>query len=255
MTKSILQLTLTCGDNQLQLGGAEAGLDITKITGLESSDLEVGLSDLAVVDGSSLDGRHIKARPIHIEASYKSLSGLTDKRETLVRFFNPKLSGTLTATLGTRSRSIGYELEGWTLKEQRNLDGRVGFIADLICPDPHFYGPEKTPDWTHAIMNNGDVEAGWHVTLFGPFSNPKVTLQETGEYMRVIATLKAGDTMTISTEARKQTILINGESAFHLIDRKSTPFKLPVGTSTVTITADSGSAAGSIKFREPFFGI
>lgn len=254
MTNTTLHLELLCNGKRLGLGPGEA-LDITKVSGLESSDIEVSLTDLATVDGSSLDGRHVKARPIHIEGSYRSLSGTDEQRETLVRFFNPKVSGILTATINGRARFVFYELEGWSLKSQQSMDGRVGFLADLICPDPYFLGPEKTPDNFDAVENTGDVAAGWYIELTGAFSNPKVTLEDTGEFMRVLTDIKEGDTLAISTEDREQTITLNGESSFRLIDRKSSPFKLQVGHNVIHITADSGEPVGDLRFRERFFGI
>lgn len=258
MTTTTLHIALQCGARALNLGPGEA-LDINKITGLESSELEVGLSDLATVDGSSLDGKHIKARPIHLEGSFRNLSDPAGKREQLVRFFNPKLTGTLTATIRSGdsaiTRAIEYELEGWTVKERRNLDARVGFVADFVCPDPYFFGAEIHPNGWNQINNDGDVEAGWRATIKGPATNPGVYNTKTGEFMRIRATITRDDLLIISTEDRKQTITLNDDSSFRLIDRASTPFKLQPGLNVLEIKADSGTPSGEISFRERYFGI
>lgn len=261
MTKTTLKIELSCNGKTLTLGPGEE-LDITKITGLESSELEVGLSDLAVVDGSSLDGKHVKARPIHIEGSFRSLKDPGTKRETLVRFFNPKLSGTLTATIETgdqtetRTRSIDYELEGWTIREQKNLDARVGFVADLICPDPYFYGPEQeSQGWI--IEVGGDTETGWTAHISGPVTTATITNEDTGEYMRVEGvSVPSGGELQISTEERAMTVTVGGVSVFRYIDRGSTPFKLQPGYNTLDISSDISSGGYAyLTYRERFFGI
>lgn len=249
-----IKLSYSSGPSLILGPGQE--MDITKITGLESSEYSVGLTDLAVVDGASMDGRHVKPRPIHIEGSFRSLSNMAEKREQLVRFFDPKHTGTLEASIGTKARSIDFELEGWTLKSQRNLSARVGFIADLICPNPYFYSDEWHPDDYGNVLNAGDVETGWRATITGPAVNPTVKDDTRGLYMRVIHTLAAGDTMVISTEDRRQTITLNGESAFRLIDRTSTPFRLRVGPNHISMADDNGAITPEgFSFRERFFGI
>ena len=136
MTKTTMHMTLASHGAEFRLGPGEEA-DITAVTGLESSEYDIGLSDLAAVPGSSLDGIHVKARPIHIEGSFRSSGDTEADREKLIRFFMPDRDGVLTVRVGKRTRSIGYNVEGWTLKARRNLDVRVGFIIDLICPDPY----------------------------------------------------------------------------------------------------------------------
>ena len=71
MTRNTITIELTCNGKTLRMGPNE-DIDITKVTGLESSELELSTSDNALVDGASVDGKKIKPRPIHIEASFKS---------------------------------------------------------------------------------------------------------------------------------------------------------------------------------------
>ena len=71
MTHNTLKIVLECNGMQLAMGPGEA-LDITAVTGLESSELEISTSQNALVDGETVDGKKIKARPIHIEARFRS---------------------------------------------------------------------------------------------------------------------------------------------------------------------------------------
>ena len=117
--------------------GPGEDLDITKVSGLESSELEISTSDNALVDGESVDGKKIGSRIIHIEAKFRSGRNNPENRAAVIKFFNPKYTGKALITNMGISRNIGYELEGWTFAEQSNLDTRLGIIADLKCPDPY----------------------------------------------------------------------------------------------------------------------
>lgn len=136
MTTNTLTIELQCNGSVLRMGPHEE-LDITKITGLESSDIQVMTSENALVDGASVDGKKIKPRPIHIEASFRDSDNNSLKRQRIIRFFNPKYTGkALIENTGT-PRNIEYELEGWAFKEVTSMDEELSIIVDLICPDPY----------------------------------------------------------------------------------------------------------------------
>lgn len=136
MTKNTITIELTCNGNTLRMGPNE-DIDITAVTGLESSEIEISTSDNALVDGASVDGKKIKPRPIHIEASFKNGKNIPENRAGVIRFFNPKYTGKALITNMGVSRHIDYELEGWTFGVIRNMDNRLKIIVDLICPDPY----------------------------------------------------------------------------------------------------------------------
>ena len=71
MTKNSITIELNCNGRKLIMGPG-ADLDITKVSGLESSEIEISTSDNALIDGASVDGKKIKPRVIHIEASFRS---------------------------------------------------------------------------------------------------------------------------------------------------------------------------------------
>ena len=136
MTVNTLKIELTCNGRRLAMGPGE-DMDITKVSGLESSNNEISTSDNALVDGESLDGKKIGKRPIHIEAKFRSGRNNPENRAAVIKFFNPKYTGKALITNMGISRNIEYELEGWTFAEQRNMDARLGIIVDLICLDPY----------------------------------------------------------------------------------------------------------------------
>lgn len=136
MTVNTLKIELSCNGRILTMGPGE-DLDITKISGLESSELEISTSDNGLVDGVSVDGKKIGKRVIHIEAKFKSGRNNPENRAAVIKFFNPKYTGKALITNMGISRNIEYELEGWTFAEQRSLDARLGIVVDLVCPDPY----------------------------------------------------------------------------------------------------------------------
>lgn len=136
MTRNTLTIQLTCNGKTLIMGPGQ-DLDITAVSGLESSEIEISTSDNALVDGASVDGKKIKPRPIHIEASFRGSKNNPENRAKVIRFFNPKYTGKALITNMGISRNIDYELEGWTFAAGQNLDSRLKIIVDLICPDPY----------------------------------------------------------------------------------------------------------------------
>ena len=136
MTKNTLTIELTCNGKTLRMGPGE-DIDITAVTGLESSELDISTSDNALVDGASVDGKKIKPRPIHIEASFKSNKNNPENRANVIKFFNPKYTGKALITNMGMSRNIEYELEGWTFASVRNMDNKLKILVDLLCPDPY----------------------------------------------------------------------------------------------------------------------
>lgn len=136
MTKNTLTIELTCNGKTLRMGPGE-DIDITAVTGLESSELDISTSDNALIDGASVDGKKIKPRPIHIEASFKSNKNNPENRANVIKFFNPKYTGKALITNMGVSRNIEYELEGWTFASVRNMDNKLKILVDLLCPDPY----------------------------------------------------------------------------------------------------------------------
>ena len=92
MTINTLTIELTCNGKTLKMGPGQ-DIDITAVSGLEASEVEISTSDNALVDGASVDGKKIKPRPIHIEASFRSSKNNPENRAKVIKFFNPKYTG------------------------------------------------------------------------------------------------------------------------------------------------------------------
>lgn len=132
-----MTITLECNGSSLVAGKGKE-FSINEITGIESSDIEISMSDNALVDGSTVDGKRIKSRPIHIVMTLMDDKNNPVNRQRIIKFFNPKYTGKLIIDNMGTERNIQYELEGWTFKKQTNLNTRLQVLVDLICPNPYF---------------------------------------------------------------------------------------------------------------------
>lgn len=134
-----IDLMLECNGMTMRFGKSATGqkreFGITKIEGLEASDLEVSTTDNALADGSTVDGKRIQSRSIHLEATLRDDRNNGTNRQRIIRFFNPKYTGRLTVDYSGVQRNIEYELEGWTFAAG-NVFNQLSIVADLICPDP-----------------------------------------------------------------------------------------------------------------------
>lgn len=283
-----LELTLSCNGYTLRLGkdkdGNHHALGVTKIEGLESSELEVSTTDNALADGTHVDGKRILKRPIHIEASFRSDRDNQQNRQKIIRFFNPKYTGLLTVSFNGITRKIDYELEGWTFVKT-SVHGRLAFTVDLMCPNPYFESMDDfgknlaetnrqlafpwrvlaqkatvpAPNKGLALKgqitgyrrmkkqvqlaNDGDVPASIRVQFMaarGIVKNPKITLADSGKYIRIVTDMAEKDILLVDTSDRHQVIELNGENIYHRIDRMSEPFKLETGINSLEYDADEG---------------
>lgn len=139
---NFIDLTLECNGKTLSFGKSRSGekreFGITKIEGLEASELEISTTDNALVDGSTVDGKRIKNRSIHIEATLWDDRNNEANRQRIIKFFNPKYTGKLTVNHSGTERNIEYELEGWNFVATSNVYNQLSIVVDLMCPDPYF---------------------------------------------------------------------------------------------------------------------
>lgn len=137
-----LDITLECNGRTLTLGKSASGekreFGITKYEGLEASEFELKFMDNALVDGSTTDGKRIAKRPIHLEATLRDGKNNETNRQRIIKFFNSKYTGKLTAEHSGTIRNIEYEIEGWEFAAPENVFDQLSIVVDLLCPDPYF---------------------------------------------------------------------------------------------------------------------
>ena len=114
------------------------------------------------------------------------------------------------------------------------------------------------------ILNDGEAPAYWTVTLsaLDEVVNPRVYNMETGEYVKMLKTMSAGEQIILSNEGDELAVTCvspDGEKSdgFPFLEIESIPFKLAVGENYVKTDAETNTAAlrAVISFKAPFVGV
>ena len=145
-----------------------------------------------------------------------------------------------------------------------------GFFWDDAVLEEPIYFEEETAFYmgevsaaSKIVINSGDVPAPLTIEWIGAATNPKITLEDTGEYILLAKVLGADEKLIITTAYGQKAVIIETISTgaqvkdFSIVDPGSTFFSIPVGNSTVSLSADSGaaSAAVTIKYKNLLGGL
>ncbi len=249
--------------------------------GFSASEYQISISNNAVYDGGSVSGVKIASRPLYIEIR-EDISN----RSGYLSFFNPKNEGVLYVTVGYVERFIVYRVAKLNVK-QSNLALPPVLQLELICPDPYFYdiddfgkniasrramygfpfvwpvGKGLISDYKvftdqTLILNRGDVSTGLIVDFkcTGSVLNPRVELVNTGEYMRILRAMAAGDVVRFETNTARKNIYVNG-AKYSNFDPASTFFSLQEGNNVLKYGSDSGYTALNVyvRYRAKYLGV
>ncbi|MCI2161309.1 MAG: phage tail family protein [Oscillospiraceae bacterium] len=264
------QLTLTIKSNNHILSmGTETNYGILTIEGIESSDITYNLKANAQFDGSQELGYRVEPRVIAIEAEYRGSGDTESIRHQIEDFFVVHHPGVLTVNYCGTERHISYRTT--VFKDKRaNLYDPFAFYFELTCPNPYFIGDEfsdniagkvpmlltpfsifKGANLTLAyrkynneltVINPGAVSTGLEIEFIATnvVKNPRIDNLTTGEFLRVIVDMKAGDHLIVTTEHGNKRIELNGVNISQKKDRTSTFFQILEGENTLSYTADDG---------------
>ena len=114
------------------------------------------------------------------------------------------------------------------------------------------------------VTNEGEAPAYWTVSFLalGTVKNPYVQDIDTGETVRVLKTLSAGESVTISTEGEELAVTLTAADGtetdgFQYLDIDSVPFRLALGENHIKTDADEGGEGlrASISFRPAYAGV
>ena len=270
----------------IQLGN-DAPFILTKIEGTGAVDVNIQSSKSPYQDGVSYRGNTLEPRSISIEIMIiaEAIEEMVSHRRTISRVFNPKLDeGTLIYEIGDIKREIKAisELAPVFPDAGGFKDTMQPALIQLYCPNPFwldvFEKSEEIVTWVGGIsfplklptrfaiagpriinvVNDGDVETPVKIEIYGPATNPKITLRETGEFIRIKDTLTADDIVTITTEFGNKRVEKNGENAFNILDLPdSTFFSLQVGDNVIEFTTEdvSNNANAKISYRNRYLGV
>lgn len=173
-----------------------------------------------------------------------------------------------------------YSLRGrprgatFVIQRDRWDAGAVDARASFVATDPIRYGPASNivlsmtalggglvfpttfpavfggggGSGTAPLLNAGSATVDWEATLTGPLTNPRLSLDGSGRFVRVLATIAAGETVVLDSVSGA--ILLNGSAPRpSWFAPGSRWFRLAAGSNSVTFTADSGSGSATITWR------
>lgn len=208
------------------------------------------------------------------------------RRQRFLQIFSPKLRGTLLY----RGRQISCVVEeaGFTVSTRQRIPN---FFVSLLCPSPFFETPEEVreelaswiplfefeleipetgmefgmrqPSQIITVDNIGDVSCGCQIVFqaLGTVTNPELLNMDTGEYIKLLTTMSAGDEIRVYTHfAGKRVLSVDGSTitnAFSLLDTNSTFFQLAAGINTLRFDASVNMELleVSIYYRPQFLGV
>lgn len=279
MDTKYINLKFISGNKTLEVGKGKP-FRLLNIDGIESGEIVLDTTDNVLSDGTRVRNRRIAFRPIMVECEYTGRNK-EEQRRFVAGFFNVHKGGTLQIDYMGAKREIPYEVEGYKSKLE-NIYTPYRFLVHLYCPEPFLLdiveSSKEIVTWIGGIsfplklptrfamagpriinvVNNGDVETPVRIEIFGPATNPKITLRETGEFIRIKDTLTADDIVIITTEFGNKRVEKNGQNAFNILDLPdSTFFNLQVGDNVIEFTTEdvSNNANAKISYRNRYLGV
>jgi len=280
-----IDIKLECNGKILEIGKDKL-YKLINIEGISSSEYSVDIVNNAQFDGGTVKSKRVESRLITITAEYPSTEDTETRRQNLIRFFNPYLTGKLYVNYSGIKRVINYEVAGF--KDSReNLYDPLKFIINLICPNPFFKDEREfsknmagkinsiTVPFTipasgmimsakvlrqeATIINNGDKDTGLIISFIakGEVSNPKIENLTTGKFLRIVVDLMPGDILTINTNKGNKMIELNGKNISQKMDRSSSFIDMQVGENILKYSADKGYTNLNVypKWTAEFFGV
>ncbi len=185
-----------------------------------------------------------------------------ETRRRLAAMMNPESGCVIDVTAEGVHRKISAIPYGDVKFTTHTFAGIVDCEMSFVAPGIFFEGAVETVGTDNAsggktLVNGGDVPCGIVATISasgGSVVTPTISCG--GKYVKCPVTLSDGDTLVIDTRERQKKITLNG-SAYYGFDAGSTFFTIPVGTSVVKITAQSGSEyiTSDVRFTPLYCGI
>lgn len=239
--------------------------------------------DGAFFISSALDMRNITLEGTVVAGTVGEAYAL---RKRFLRVFTPKQQGLLVY----RDRQIACVVEeaGFAASSHERAPN---FFISLLCPSPFFEAlteireelamwspllsfPLEIPDsglmfalrqpsQIITVDNIGDVSCGCQIVFqaLGTVTNPELLNMDTGEYIKLLTTMSAGDEIRVYTHfAGKRVLSVDGSTitnAFSLLDTNSTFFQLAAGINTLRFDASVNMELleVSIYYRPQFLGV
>lgn len=272
-------------------GSIEIGYDgaylLEGYDGLTAADIEPIVSHGYGQNGYTLGGifygeRHIN---LNILLTASNAGSLYNRRCELARVFNPLAGvGVLTYENDYLARSISC-----IPTVAPTPTDRIGLImpinVELTAHNPFWYDAQERmvllrgsmaglrfplkfmPKVKFGIVGNdsyvnntGDVPAPIRAVYTSTINNPRLILDETGEYIQINAQLSGSAALTVTTGYGQKNVVLTkadgtSESAFHMIDIGSTFFSLPQGQSHIKFESTGNIPVVKLYWRNYYVGV
>lgn len=254
---------------------------IISVDGIESAEFEHYNVANSFYDGCTIYKTRIKQRFITINFEYTKEEDKEEKRQELIKFFNPFSTGNLIVKYGNIERVIEYKVENVSMKIN-NVNNLLNVIVDLICPNPYWTEPGGITNniayWQGTfefplsidinnkiefgrrndalianIENLGDVQCGFVVEFKaqGAVKNPSLLNVLTREFIKINRVMKAGEIITVDTRFNKKKVISKFEgdetNIVNFIDLDSTFIQLNKGDNYFKYEAEENISNLEIK--------
>jgi hypothetical protein len=269
---------------------ASATSAIASVEGLYAPPTNISSQKAPFQDGSTFTGLNFEEREIVLTVGYIgafSVPAIQAYRRALQSACNPKENdrlgeGVLSITEDGVVREFRCVVDSVVMpsisRQARNNDTTITFL----CSDPYAYSDttqsqgftitQPTYTWTFPhilgpntgftvvglggvdVVSSGDESTGIIATINGPCDNPKLANNTTGEYIKILLSLIAGDVLVIDME--NATVFLNGQTAIKYLDIASSFWKLQPGTNLIKFSEDniSSTATASITWQDRYIG-
>ena len=270
----------------IQLGN-DGPYILTKIEGTGAVNANIQTQKSPFQDGESYLGNTLEPRLLSIEVMMlaDTIEEMINHRRAISRAFNPKLGeGTLIYEIGGIKREIKAisELAPVFPEDKDFKDVMQPGLIQLSAPNPFWLDDFETSEeiitWIGGmrfplilptrfamagpkivnLINDGDVETPIKLEIYGPATRPKITLRETGEYLRIKEILTADDVVTITTEFGNKRVELNGENAFNILQLPGSKFfSLELGDNVLELTTEDETDNVNVKvsYRNRYIGV
>lgn len=241
-------------------------------------------------DGSTYLGNMLEGRAISIEGmiiTRNTPKKVLECRRKMQRVLNPRLGEvTISYHYGEKANEV-KEIKGIveTTPVFPSGDGNKGlyyqkYLINLYCHNPFWFDSYLESSEMSYIMgglkfrlvlptcfsnrgfqkraiNQGDVSTPIIIEFKGPATNPSVTNETTGEFIKVDRELSANDVLEVSTSFGEKYVRINGENAFHYIDLDSVFWSLLPDENILSYKSnnDSINTRVRVKWRNRYIGL
>ncbi|HWU21562.1 MAG TPA: hypothetical protein VN088_08555 [Nocardioides sp.] len=236
---------------------------------LESADVRDAVTPFPYWHGGFAGAPFYGPLDISLEGQIKvpaveDLWGAIDLLKQTFNLADPSLKTLTVNTAGwSAARQIAVRVSGPVQIESPGSDldshwrRRRGFTVPLIAPDPRLYAVTETSVTVTtgtAVTNVGTMNAPFKVRFNGPLTNPKIDLAGTTgtDRLQLLTTLTAGHWVEINTYDPTTGTLtaVDDTGADRYADvSAATARELPVGASSWTASADSGTGTTVVTLR------